>query len=125
MNNLHADDPIPNHAYGAKWSLGVSRGNSTDGRLQTIPRIEWQKLVVLQQGLLELSERYAGFHMDRQVRRIVFGNSRKPRDVNGAVGAPEWISEIRLGLGPNRNDRTLFRRERVCQLFYGFRPQDP
>ena len=81
-------------------------------------------MVVLQKGVLQLSERYASFHMDRQVRRIVFGNSRKPRQVNGAVGAAEWISEIRLRLCPNRNDRTLFRRERLRKFFYGFRPED-
>src|SRR5437870_12074343 len=77
FDDLHSDDPVSNRARRPEWSLRVRGRNTPNRRLRTIPWIERQKLIVLQQRMLELAERNAGFDVYCQVCRIVFGDSSK------------------------------------------------
>ena len=79
LHDLHSNDPIPNRPDGAEWPLRIRSCNSPHCCIGTIPRIQRQELIVLDQRLLELPKCDPCLYMDRQIRRIVFRNSAEAR----------------------------------------------
>src|SRR2546430_13374307 len=75
-----------------------------------------KELVILQERVLELFEGYPSLDVNRQVRWIVFGDSREPREIESAVGPPKRVSEIGLRRSEEHTSELQSQSNLVCRL---------